>query len=81
MLYASALLEPLVDPSLLARLNRLVEDMDLKVREGARRRKDGPTMQPAGALSATVTTGKPANFTMVTKILHAIGRRPLRSDT
>lgn len=79
VLYASALLEPLVDPALLARLNRLVEDMDLKVREGARRRKDGPTMQlRPGALSATVTTGKPANFTMVTKILHAIGRRPLK---
>ena len=31
-----------------------------------------------GNMTATVTTGKPANYTMVSKILHAIGQRPLK---
>ena len=79
VLFASALLEPLVDASLLKRLERLEEDMDLKVRERTSSRKGKPPIQlRRGALTATVTTGKPANLDLVTKIVHAIGKRPLK---
>jgi len=79
VLFASALLEPLVDKSLFDRLRRLVEDMDLKIREGHRTRTKGqPIKLRPGSLTATVSMGKPADLTMVTKILHAIGSRPLK---
>jgi len=79
VLFASALLEPLVDQSLFGRLQRLVEDMDLKIREGNRARQKSQTIKlRGGALTATVSMGKPAALATVTKILHAIGNRPLK---
>lgn len=79
VLFASALLEPIVDKSLFDRLQRLVEDMDLKIREGAKSRSSTrPLKLKSGNVTATVSTGKPANLNMVTKILHAINHRPLK---
>lgn len=79
VLFASALLEPAVDKSLFARLRRMVEDMDLKIREGARSRARGRPLQlRSGNITATISTGKPADLDIVTKILHAINHRPLK---
>lgn len=69
VLFASTLLEPVVDPDLAARLRRLVEEMDQRVRD-----RGAPLQLRSGTVTATISQGQPVDPEVLEVLLGAIGR-------
>lgn len=74
VLVARAILEPLCDADMLGRVDRLVEQLDARVREQA-----GPAgLPPCGALTSTLTLGTTAQPGVLRALLDACRRRAVR---
>lgn len=69
VLFASSLLEPVADPDLAARLRRLVEEMDQRVRDSGT-----PLVLRSGTVTATISQGQPVDPEVLEVLLAAIGR-------
>ncbi|MEZ4448523.1 MAG: WYL domain-containing protein [Nannocystaceae bacterium] len=81
VVFASALLAPVADEELNARVKRLIEQMDDALDEGAPKAKTdaGAKVRPR-SVTATVTTGSTIDYRMVSKILTAIGSGVVRME-
>lgn len=73
---ASALLGPIADDELNARLERLVEEMDERIRSKGR---GSATIHPH-ALTATLTTGTVVDPELLATLLAAVGRHVVKID-
>lgn len=74
VLLARAILEPVCDADMLGRVDRLVEQLDARVRE-----QSGPAgLPPCGALTSTLTLGTTAQPGVLRALLDACRRRALR---
>jgi len=75
VLFASSLLEPVADPDLAARLRRLVEEMDQRVRDSG-----SPLKLRRGTVTATITQGQPVDPAVLETLLGAAGRAVIRFE-
>lgn len=76
VVFASALLQPVADPELNARLKRLVEQMDQAVEETQR----AATKVRPKSVTATMTTGTKVDSRLVSKLLQAVGSGVVRIE-
>ncbi|HEY8379728.1 MAG TPA: WYL domain-containing protein [Nannocystis sp.] len=76
VVFAAALLQPVADPELNARLKRLVEQMDQAVEETQRA---GAKVRPK-SVTATMTTGTKVDSRLVSKLLQAVGTGVVRIE-
>ncbi|PRP90496.1 hypothetical protein ENSA5_64110 [Enhygromyxa salina] len=72
VLFAEALLAPLADEEITARLRRLAEQMDAEMRERGRAPSEGAR---PGTLVATLTTGSRTDPSVLSELFGAIGKR------
>jgi len=78
VVFASALLQPVADAELNARVKRLVEQMDAAVEESAKN-KDALKVRPK-SVTATMTTGTRVDSRLVSKLLTAVGTGVVRIE-
>lgn len=77
VVFASALLAPVADEELSARVKRLIEQMDDALEESPKSRHEAPKVRPR-SVTATVTTGSQVDYRQVSKLLQAIGTGVVR---
>ena len=80
VVFAAALLSPVADPELNARLKRLVEQMDAAVEESAKSKSDAPNKVRPRSVTATVTTGTRMDSRLVGRLLQAVGSAVVRIE-
>lgn len=78
VVFASALLQPVADAELNARVKRLVEQMDAAVEENAKTKEAGKVR--AKSVTATMTTGTRVDAGLVSKLLQAVGTGVVRIE-
>ncbi|MDC0670270.1 helix-turn-helix transcriptional regulator [Nannocystis radixulma] len=76
VVFASALLQPVADAELNARVKRLVEQMDAAVEET---QKNAAKVRPK-SVTATMTTGTRVDSRLVSKLLQAVGSGVVRIE-
>lgn len=79
VVFAAALLAPVADAELNARVKRLVEQMDAAVEEGASK-SDAPGKVRPRSVTATVTTGTRVDSRLVGRLLQAVGTAVVRVE-
>jgi predicted DNA-binding transcriptional regulator YafY len=72
VVFAAALLAPVADEELSARVKRLIEQMDDALEDSPKGKHDAVKVRPR-SVTATVTTGSQVDYRQVTKLLTAIG--------
>lgn len=76
VVFASALLQPVADAELNARVKRLVEQMDAAIEETQR----SPNKVRPKSVTATMTTGTRVDSRLVSKLLQAVGSGVVRIE-